>query len=340
MQTLFYTSIFILGLLFWSFSSVLLTRLKTGEKGIMNGRSHCPKCGHILWFFDLFPILSYIFRWWKCAYCKTKISIFYPILEISLWILFLASSYFLIDFNLLLNWNILEFIKLFFYLFITFIAFLIAVYDILYLEIHDMTLFVWIVVSFTFIALQTINPDFRILNTFDFVKNNLALNIYSIILSILIISLLYTIIFAELKEIYDLAILSILIFLLILFKQYFQINLSDFPILRASIWALWLFIFLFLQIVLSGWRRMWAWDLRIAIFMWIILWWFYSIIWWFITYLVGSTIWIIIIIINKLKWKNAIWIQVPFWPFLVIWILLTLYFQETLLEIFNKLFLI
>lgn len=338
MQIFFLTTIFVFGLLFWSFSSVLLTRLKTWEKGIMNWRSHCPKCWHNLWFFDLFPVLSYIFRWWKCAYCKTKISLLYPILELSLWILFVLTSYFLIDINLIFLWNSLEIIKLFFYLILTFLAFLIAVYDILYLEIHETMMIFSVIFSFIFVAIQTLFPEIRILNTFDFIENTKNLNIYRILIAAFTISSLYFISVAWLREIYDFLILAILISILSWFIMFFKINLSDFPILSWTLWALWLFIFFFLQIVLSAWRRMWAWDLRIAIFMWIILWWFYSLIWWFICYLVWSIIWIIIIIINKLKWKNALWIQVPFWPFLVIWMMSTLYFQNFLLNLFEKFF--
>lgn len=358
MQILFYVFIFILGLLFWSFSSVLITRLKTWEKGIMNWRSHCPKCNHTLSFFDLCPVFSYIFRKWKCAYCSEKISIMYPVLELVMWLFFLASSYFLIDFSLILSWNSSEIIKLFFFLFITFISVIIAVYDIIYLEIHDWIILTWIIVSLIFIILGTLNPDFNIINTLFYWTKPLDINIFSILLWISILVLLYVIIFSWLKEIYDLIIIWLSISSIIAFKYYFQIEIvSSIAIIGAIIGALWLFTFLYLQhivwVFLHKIEKMknveeenyrfengiiWAWDLRIAIFVWLLLWRFYTIVWWFLTYIIGSIVWIFVIILSILKWKSATWLVVPFWPFLIVWLLFTLYFQSYITELIQKFF--
>ena len=43
--------------------------------------SSCPKCGHKLGFFDLFPVFSWLFLRGKCRYCKEPISIQYPLVE-------------------------------------------------------------------------------------------------------------------------------------------------------------------------------------------------------------------------------------------------------------------
>lgn len=58
----FYISLFIFGVIFGSFSSVLIARWKTGESGIWTGRSHCPKCQNILGSKELIPIFSYLFQ--------------------------------------------------------------------------------------------------------------------------------------------------------------------------------------------------------------------------------------------------------------------------------------
>ena len=53
-------SIFILGLVVGSFLNVVILRLETGE-GIVKKRSHCVHCGHALRWYDLVPVLSYVF---------------------------------------------------------------------------------------------------------------------------------------------------------------------------------------------------------------------------------------------------------------------------------------
>ena len=45
------------------------------------GRSECPKCLKRINWYDLFPVLSYIFLGGKCRNCKNKISPTYPLTE-------------------------------------------------------------------------------------------------------------------------------------------------------------------------------------------------------------------------------------------------------------------
>lgn len=40
----------------------------------MKSRSHCEMCSHVLGFFDLIPIVSYLARRGRCKYCGKKIS--------------------------------------------------------------------------------------------------------------------------------------------------------------------------------------------------------------------------------------------------------------------------
>lgn len=83
MNLFFYTFLFTFGMLFGSFASVLVYRLKSGEGGIMAGRSHCPRCGHTLTALELIPLLSWILQKGKCKSCKAKISPIYPALELA-----------------------------------------------------------------------------------------------------------------------------------------------------------------------------------------------------------------------------------------------------------------
>lgn len=85
---LYYTLVFfIFGTIFGSFYNVVGTRLPEGQS-IINPPSHCSNCNHQLGFWELFPIISYIFLGGKCKNCKTHISIIHPLFELLTGILF------------------------------------------------------------------------------------------------------------------------------------------------------------------------------------------------------------------------------------------------------------
>lgn len=82
--------IFIIGLLIGSFLNVCIYRIPKGES-IAFPPSHCTSCNTRLKFFDLFPVLSYIFLKGKCRYCGEKISPRYAIIEMLTGLLFLGT---------------------------------------------------------------------------------------------------------------------------------------------------------------------------------------------------------------------------------------------------------
>ncbi|MFC1700754.1 prepilin peptidase [Patescibacteria group bacterium] len=93
-----YILIFIFGLCVGSFLNVVINRLEL-EESIVIGRSHCPKCKIELKWFDLIPLLSFVFLRGKCRYCNKKISWQYPLVELItglLFLLFFNSIYHLI----------------------------------------------------------------------------------------------------------------------------------------------------------------------------------------------------------------------------------------------------
>lgn len=92
MKIYFTIIFFILGTIMGSFYNVVGFRLAKNESIIKPG-SHCPKCNHKLSFFELIPILSYIFLKGKCKNCKEKISIFYPLIELFTGLLFGVCFY-------------------------------------------------------------------------------------------------------------------------------------------------------------------------------------------------------------------------------------------------------
>ena len=91
----------IIGLCLGSFYNVVILRSLTGESIVFPG-SKCPKCQNKLKPWHNIPVISYIFLRGKCAYCKEKISIQYPLIELTTMCIF-AYSY--IKFGL--EWNTL-----------------------------------------------------------------------------------------------------------------------------------------------------------------------------------------------------------------------------------------
>jgi leader peptidase (prepilin peptidase) / N-methyltransferase len=80
--------IFILGTIFGSFYLVVGTRLPNNEE-MIKSRSHCDNCGHVLSWYELIPIISFIFLKGKCKSCHKPISIMCPMIEIITGLLFL-----------------------------------------------------------------------------------------------------------------------------------------------------------------------------------------------------------------------------------------------------------
>jgi len=83
-----YIIIFIFGLLIGSFLNAVIYRLHSGES-IIKKRSHCPKCGHILAWHELIPVVSFVVQKRRCRACGEKISWQYPGVEIVTGLLFL-----------------------------------------------------------------------------------------------------------------------------------------------------------------------------------------------------------------------------------------------------------
>ncbi len=334
MNILFLSFLFVLWTLFWSFASVVIHRLKSEEWWIMWWRSHCPKCDKKLKAIDLIPIFSYLSTFWKCRYCKKKISIIYPILEITTWLLFLLVWNNIIDLNMLINWSLIEVYKIIFFLSLAFISILIIFYDILFLEVHEWILLVWIILATTTSILQTIFYWFDILpiwNSLISIQDKSS----SIFLIIFIILALYQIMLKWMSEIVDSVILAVCILLIYLLSNFTAYNIFDIPVISSTIWALAIFIFFFLQIVISSWKWLWWWDLRIAILLWIILWISYSFAWLMITYISWSIIWLAIILFQRLKHKKKIMTVIPFWPFLMIWLWSCLLWQKEIWKFIN-----
>ncbi|QQR83599.1 prepilin peptidase [Candidatus Peregrinibacteria bacterium] len=118
----------IVGLAFGSFASALIHRLHSREKGLLTGRSKCPKCQTALGPLQLIPLISYCIQKAKCAFCKEPISYRYPLLEVSMAAFFGLTTYLT---------EIASLPWLLYYLFLTFIFVTISFYDLWFKEIPD-----------------------------------------------------------------------------------------------------------------------------------------------------------------------------------------------------------
>ena len=154
--------IFVFGLVLGSFYTVVGERLPNNES-IVKPPSHCPNCGHVLKFYELIPVLSFIFLKGKCLKCKNRIPILSTLIEILTGILFVIAY---IKFNISIE----------FFIALIFISMLIIVIvsDIKYMLICDEVLIIGSVLIF-------------ILKIFDIgIKNALLAILYGIISAIVI----------------------------------------------------------------------------------------------------------------------------------------------------------
>lgn len=81
MNIIYIIYIFVIGTIMGSFFNVIGHRLSKNESAI-KPRSHCEFCGHILAWYELIPIISFLIQGGKCRKCRAKLSWWYPLIEI------------------------------------------------------------------------------------------------------------------------------------------------------------------------------------------------------------------------------------------------------------------
>lgn len=84
--------IFSFGIAIGSFLNVVIYRIPL-EQNIAFPASHCPECKTPLKWWHNIPIFSWLFLKGKCAFCQTKISARYPLIEIITGLLFVVLYY-------------------------------------------------------------------------------------------------------------------------------------------------------------------------------------------------------------------------------------------------------
>lgn len=80
----------ILGLIAGSFLNCLAWRI-CHDESLVRGRSKCSRCGQVLKWFELIPVLSFVIQKARCRGCRQKISWQYPLVEIFMAGLFILS---------------------------------------------------------------------------------------------------------------------------------------------------------------------------------------------------------------------------------------------------------
>jgi leader peptidase (prepilin peptidase) / N-methyltransferase len=163
-EDVFIFFIFILGLFVGSFLNVLADRLPRNET-VIKGRSHCEKCKKDLAWYDLIPLLSFIFLKGRCRYCRVRLSYYYPMVEFVTGILFVLTALFVLEspqfqisnFKFQINSQFLNFhllISLAYYLFIVSSLIVVFFTDLKYGIIPDKIILPAILISFLYLILN------------------------------------------------------------------------------------------------------------------------------------------------------------------------------------------
>lgn len=81
MQTVYLITISLFGLAIGSFLNVVIYRVPRKIR-FMTSRSICPNCRQQLKWYHNIPLLSYLFLGGKCGFCRKRIAIRYPLVEL------------------------------------------------------------------------------------------------------------------------------------------------------------------------------------------------------------------------------------------------------------------
>ena len=85
--------VFVVGSAIGSFLNVVIYRMPRGMSLSKPG-SHCPKCGRPIRWYDNLPIAGWLLLRGKCRDCQATISPRYPLVELAIAVLFVATAYF------------------------------------------------------------------------------------------------------------------------------------------------------------------------------------------------------------------------------------------------------
>lgn len=257
----------IFGLLVGSFLSAYTYRLPLG-KSIRSGRSKCPSCKEMIAWYDNIPLLSFFLLKGKCRKCGRKISIRYPVIELTSAMGFVGIYYLLtvcgnaspLFSNLICSWQT---------------------------------------------TLGVLSLPFLLL-------------VFSIVLMIFVIDLEKRIIPDELS----------LFGLVLVFLSLLLLDPSNLYIHLLTGFGAGVFLLL-IHIMTSG-KGMGLGDVKLALFLGSLLGWPWTVVWIFGAFLTGAIVGSILILIKKTAFGK----QIAFGPFLILSLIITLIWGETLLGVY------
>jgi len=293
---LFYSIIFLLGLAVGSFLNVVIFRMESGDK-IINDRSKCLKCKHILAWYDLLPVLSFIFLRGRCRYCGESISIQYPLIELATGALFvLITNYELqiADYEHLISQFPDAPISISYLLFIASSLIVMFVYDLRHYIIPDKVIYPAIIVALGYNLYSEI-----IINNFQFSIFNFS---------------------AQGGPALGWQSISNFQFLIYNLRNSFFINHLFAAFLAGG--------FFFSIVWLTKGKGMGGGDVKLAFLMGLVLGWPVIIVSVFLSFIIGSIFGISLIIAGKKKMKSMI----PFGPFLIFGTFVGLFWGEKIVK--------
>lgn len=298
----------LLGLAVGSLLNVLLSRFNPEKPQevyiLLKGRSFCPYCKEKLRWFELVPLLSFIFLKCRCRYCKKSISWRYPLVELFTALVFLGIS-----------WRFLKFPFFAYYLFsFNFPLSLLTILLILAFFVYCSILLVLALLDLYYYLL----PDKIVYPAISF----------AILVDLGLVRLSQS--FPE--SFYPQCGLNFLG----PFIDYFNCKIPH--LLSYLLGALLIAGFFFLLYFLSRGRALGFGDVKFGIFLGLMLGLTNGLFALIISFIIGALVALVLLVLKKKKIGD----QVPFAPLLVLGVLITIFWGEFLVDfyfsLFNKIF--
>lgn len=82
MEGLIKTFVFLFGSIFGSFLNVCIFRMPQEGYSLIRPSSHCPLCKKPILWFDNIPIISFFLLRGRCRFCRERIALEYPLVEL------------------------------------------------------------------------------------------------------------------------------------------------------------------------------------------------------------------------------------------------------------------
>jgi prepilin signal peptidase PulO-like enzyme (type II secretory pathway) len=152
MYTVAFIFIFILGCIIGSFLNVVIYRFGSG-RSVAHGRSMCMSCSKTLQWYELVPVLSFVAQGGRCRHCRSLISYQYPLVEFGTGLLFALTAFHFLPFVFFSQSTFVFLLALYSLIFSLLVV--IAVYDTRHKVIPDMLVYVYAIVAFLSIFVNT-----------------------------------------------------------------------------------------------------------------------------------------------------------------------------------------